>query len=62
MVRMRVVRRYHHYNVGELIAVPLAEGKDLEARRLAQPLDIMVPATAGQEAATARAPASVVRK
>jgi len=65
MVRMRVIRRYHHYNVGEVIAVPLHEGRDLEVKRLAQPLDILVPAAAGQEAAAAaaaRAPASVVRK
>ena len=67
MVRMRVIRRYHHYNVGEVIAVPLHEGRDLEAKRLAQPLDILVPAAAGEgqevaTAAAARAPASVVRK
>jgi hypothetical protein len=67
MVRMRVIRRYPHYPVGEVIAVPLHEGRDLEVKRLAQPLDILVPAAAGdgQEAATAsaaRAPASVVRK
>lgn len=68
MVRMRITRRFGPYNVGELIAVGLAEGRDLDAKRLAVPLDILVPPTAmpaGQEAATeapARQPASVVRK
>lgn len=43
MARMRVTRRYSHYNVGDVIAVPLAQGHDLAAKRLAQPIDILVP-------------------
>lgn len=67
MVRMRIARRFSHYNVGDLIAVPLAQGRDLDAKRLATPLDILVPpAAAGQDATPEptpqRQPAGVVRK
>lgn len=41
--RMRVVRRFASYNVGDVIAVPLAQGLDLNAKRLATPIDVMVP-------------------
>jgi len=43
MVQMRTLRRFHHYNAGEVIAVPYAAAKDLEAKRLAQPLHLLVP-------------------
>lgn len=43
MVRMRVTRRWSHYNVGDVIAVTLAQGLDLDAKRLARPLDVLVP-------------------
>lgn len=42
-VRMRVIRRFAHYNVGELIAVEFYAARDLAAKRLAQPLDLLVP-------------------
>ena len=67
-VRMRITRRFSSYNVGELIAVPLAQGLELEAKRLAQPIDLLVPQTAspaGADAGTAgpaRQPAQIVRK
>jgi hypothetical protein len=68
MVRMRVARRFSHYNRGELIAVPLEQARDLDAKRLATPLDLLVPPprtpAAPDEAtgAPGRQPASVVRK
>lgn len=69
-VRMRVTRRYASYNVGDVIAVPFFQGKELEAKRLAQPIDLLVPTArtpppAGQDSATAapaRQAAQVVRK
>jgi hypothetical protein len=67
MVRMRVTRRFSHYNRGELIAVTLAQAQDLDVKRLATPLDVMVPTAAleapGEATAGAlRQPPSVVRK
>ena len=53
-VQMRTLRRFHHYNAGEIIAVPLAAARDLEAKRLAQPLHLLVP-TAVVAAAEAEA-------
>jgi hypothetical protein len=64
MVRMRIIRRFSHYNVGEVIAVTLAQGRDLDVRRLAAPLDILVPTPAPPppEAAPQRQPGATVRK
>jgi hypothetical protein len=42
-VRMRIVRRFSHYNVGDLIAVEFYAARELAAKRLAQPLDLLVP-------------------
>jgi hypothetical protein len=44
-VRMRVVKRYSHYNVGDLIAVEFFAARELAAKRLAQPLELLVPRT-----------------
>lgn len=70
MARMRITRRFSHYNVGDLIVVPMGQGLELEAKRLAQPLDLLVPSMRtptleGAEAPTAvpaRQPAQMVRK
>jgi hypothetical protein len=65
LVQMRTLRRFHHYSAGEIIAVPMAAAQDLAARRLAQPLQLLVPgpvAAAAAEPATRPAPAAVVRK
>jgi hypothetical protein len=67
LVRMRTLRRYHHYMAGETIAVPFDAARDLHARRLAEPLDLLVPpgpaAAAEDPPAAARAmPAATVRK
>jgi hypothetical protein len=65
---MRTTRRFAHYNAGELIAVPIDAARDLDAKRLAQPLQLFIPAPAATEgedaAATApvRQPAGIVRK
>ena len=67
-VRMRVARRYSHYNVGDLIAVEFYAARDLAARKLAQPLDLLVPTpvqkddAAPVESTPIRQPAQVVRK
>ena len=65
MVRMRTARRFSHYMAGELIAVPFDAAQELAAKRLATPLDLLVPtlvAAAADEAAPMRAPGGIVRK
>jgi hypothetical protein len=62
MVRMRIMRRYSHYNVGEVIAVPLAQGHELAAKRLATPLDVLVPTPPAGEPTPQRQPGATVRK
>ena len=67
LVQMRTMRRFAHYLAGEIIAVPMDAAQDLAAKRLAQPLAIMVPAKVEASAeskadATVRRPAEVVRK
>jgi hypothetical protein len=42
-VRMRIVKRFSHYNAGDLIAVEFYAARELAAKRLAQPLDLLVP-------------------
>lgn len=42
-VRMRILRRYSHYNVGDLIAVEFWAARELAAKKLAQPIDLLVP-------------------
>jgi hypothetical protein len=62
LVQMRTMRRFSHYTAGELIAVPMAAAQELAAKRLAQPLHIMVPKLAGTEDPAPRQPSGVVRK
>lgn len=66
LVEMRTLRRFSHYNAGELIAVPVDAARDLEVKRLALPLQLFVPRAAEPDdapAAPARAqPAATVRK
>jgi hypothetical protein len=67
LVHMRTTRRFAHYNQGEMIAVPFEVARDLEAKRLAQPLQLFVPAPAATDvaedaAAPIRQPAGIVRK
>jgi hypothetical protein len=65
LVHMRTLRRFSHYMAGELIAVPFDAAKDLEAKRLAQPLQLFVPTPVGAAMPVAepvRQPAGIVRK
>lgn len=63
LVHMRTLRRFSHYNAGELISVPFDAARDLDAKRLAQPLQLFVPTPLGaEEAAPVRQPAGIVRK
>jgi hypothetical protein len=65
LVHMRTLRRFAHYMAGELIAVPFDAARDLEAKRLAQPLQLFVPVPAGgstEEPPPVRQPAGIVRK
>jgi hypothetical protein len=61
---MRTLRRFAHYNAGEMIAVPIDAARDLEAKRLAQPLQLLVPPVATEDAPAARQTvgAGIVRK
>jgi hypothetical protein len=70
-VRMRVAKRFSHYNVGDLIAVEFYAARELAAKRLAQPLDLLVPtpvaaaetdATLPPSSGPLRQPGGVVRK
>ena len=67
-VRMRVLKRFSHYNAGELIAIEFYAARELAAKRLAQPLDLLVPGSAagadgGQPSSgPLRQPGGVVRK
>ena len=69
-VRMRVIKRFSHYNAGDLIAVEFYAARELAAKRLAQPLELLVPSpvvAAGADAASPpsgplRQPSGVVRK
>lgn len=62
LVQMRTLRRFSHYNRGEVIAVPIEVGRDLEAKRLAQPLHLMVPSPRAEAAARQPGVGGVVRK
>jgi hypothetical protein len=71
MVQMRTSRRFSHYMAGELIAVPFDAAQELAAKRLAQPLQLLVPTpvpAAGSDDQSSpssgplRQPSGVVRK
>jgi hypothetical protein len=64
MVRMRTARRFSHYMAGELIAVPFDAAQELAAKRLATPLDLLIPTPVAvpDDAAPLRAPGGIVRK
>lgn len=61
-VRMRVLKRYSHYNAGDLISVEFYAARELAAKRLAQPLDLLVPPPRTPPDTPARQPAGIVRK
>lgn len=64
-VQMRVLKQYSHYNVGDLIAVEFYAGRELAAKRLAQPLQLLVPKqadAAAEEPIPQRQPGNIVRK
>lgn len=64
LVQMRTMRRFSHYNAGEIIAVPMEAAQDLARKHLAQPIQILVPPQVADVAApaTARQPLGTVRK
>jgi hypothetical protein len=65
MVQMRTLRRFHHYNAGEIIAVPMDAAQDLARKRLAQPLQLLVPTQVAADATGGggqRQPGGTVRK
>jgi hypothetical protein len=63
LVQMRTLRRFHHYNAGEIIAVPMDAAQQLAAKRLAQPLQLLVPTPiVADPAAGVRQPGATVRK
>jgi hypothetical protein len=57
-VRMRVVKRFSHYNAGDLIAVEFYAARELAAKRLAQPLDLLVPTPVAAAETDANPPSS----
>jgi hypothetical protein len=64
LVSMRTLRRFSHYNVGETIAVSYDAARDLHAKRLAEPLEWLVPPPRAtpDDAAPVRQPAGIVKK
>ena len=63
LVQMRTLRRFHHYNAGEIIAVPMEAAQDLARKRLAQPLHLLVPTPVAADATPPRGqPGGTVRK
>jgi hypothetical protein len=65
LIQVRTTRRFAHYYVGEIIALPPDAARDLVARRLAEPLAMMVPApplVADPPAQPQRQPMGTVRK
>jgi hypothetical protein len=64
LVQMRTLRRFSHYNAGEVIAVPMEAAQDLARKRLAQPIQILVPpqVAAAEPAPPTRQPIGTVRK
>jgi hypothetical protein len=61
LVQMRTMRRFSHYNAGEIIAVPMEAAQDLARKHLAQPIQILVPPQAAADAPV-RQPIGTVRK
>ena len=62
---MRTMRRFSHYNAGEMIAVPMQAAQELARKHLAQPIQILVPpqvADAAPGAPPVRQPMGTVRK
>lgn len=63
LVQMRTLRRFSHYMAGEVIAVPYDAARELDAKRLAAPMQLFVPVEK-DDAATVpvRQPGGIVRK
>jgi hypothetical protein len=63
LVQMRTMRRFSHYNAGEIIAVPMPAAQELARKHLAQPIQMLVPTqvAAGVDT-TARQPLGTVKK
>jgi hypothetical protein len=66
LVSMQILRRFGPYPVGERIAVTMDQAQDLAAKRLATPLNILVPVTSPEsapaDATPTRSPPQIVRK
>jgi hypothetical protein len=62
LVQMRTMRRFSHYNAGEIIAVPMAAAQDLARKHLAQPIQILVPPQVTPPDTPVRQPLGTVRK
>jgi hypothetical protein len=67
MIQCRVLRRWSSYMLGDEIALPIPEARELAARRLVVPYGMLVPVKASDDdappAATPRGPAGqFVRK
>jgi hypothetical protein len=63
MVHLRTVRRFQNYMAGEMVAFPIEIARELEAKRLAVPVQLFVPRSDDAAAAVpVRQPGGVVRK
>lgn len=62
LVQMRTLRRFSHYMAGEIIAVPFDAARDLDAKRLASPMQLFVPVEKDDAPAPVRQPQGVVKK
>jgi hypothetical protein len=63
LVHMRTMRRFSHYNAGEMIAVPMEAAQELARKHLAQPIQLLVPPqVAAASPEPVRQPVGTVRK
>jgi hypothetical protein len=65
LVQMRTLRRFSHYLAGEVIAVPFDAARELDAKRLAAPMQLFVPTPVEKDDAAptpVRQPGGIVKK
>jgi hypothetical protein len=62
VIACRMRKRHQHWNEGELVSFPLSQAKALDARKIIEPLYVLVPQTRETPGDFGRGPPEVVRK